>query len=169
LFADVVHSMDVAASLGAERLREIMAALLDCSTAVVQCYGGTVDKFTGDGIMALFGPPTALEDHAFRVYLPAIDVQREAQRLAAEVKQRDDIALELRVGLNSGQMIAGEIGSAAASHTAIGEQVCMAQRMESAAPPRGVMLSESRARLVGNAVVLGDPEKVPIKGSTFRK
>ena len=165
LFADVVHSMEIAASLGAERLREIMAALLDGSTAVVQRYGGTVDKFTGDGIMALFGAPTALEDHAFRACLAAIDIQQEAQRLAADVERCDGVTLELRVGLNSGQVIAGEIGSAGASYTAIGEQVGMAQRMESAAPPGGVMLSESTARLVDNAVALGDSELVQIKGS----
>jgi adenylate cyclase len=157
--------MDIAASLGAERLREIMAALLDGSTAVVHRYGGTVDKFTGDGIMALFGAPVALEDHAFRACLAAMDIQTEAQRLAADVKQRDGIILELRVGLNSGQVIAGEIGSAAASYTAIGEQVGMAQRMESAAPPGGVMLSESTARLVDTSMVLGDSELVQIKGS----
>jgi adenylate cyclase len=62
LFADVVHSMDLAAAVGAERLREIMAELADRSTAVVQRYDGTVDKFTGDGIMAVFGAPVALED-----------------------------------------------------------------------------------------------------------
>ncbi len=61
LFADVVHSMDIAARLGAERLREIMADLADRCAAVVQRYGGTVDKFTGDGVMAVFGAPTALE------------------------------------------------------------------------------------------------------------
>jgi adenylate cyclase len=165
LFADVVHSMDIAVSLGAERLREIMTALLDCSTAVVQRYGGTIDKFTGDGIMALFGAPTALEDHAFRACLAAMDIRKEAQRLAAEVDRRDGVSLELRVGLNSGQVIAGEIGSATASYTAVGEQVGMAQRMESVAPPGGVMLSESTARLVDNAVVLGDSELVQIKGS----
>jgi adenylate cyclase len=165
LFADVVHSMDIAASLGAERLREIMTALLDCSTAVVQRYGGTVDKFTGDGIMALFGAPTALEDHAFRACMAAMDIQTEAQRLATELNGRDGVTLQLRVGLNSGQVIAGEIGSGTASYTAIGEQVGMAQRMESVAPPGGVMLSESTARLVDNAVVLGDSELVQIKGS----
>ncbi|HEX9175255.1 MAG TPA: adenylate/guanylate cyclase domain-containing protein, partial [Mycobacterium sp.] len=66
LFADVVHSMDIAAAVGPERLREIMAELVTRSTAVVQRYSGTVDKFTGDGIMALFGAPIALEDHAVR-------------------------------------------------------------------------------------------------------
>ena len=66
LFADVVHSMDIAAAVGAERLREIMAELLDRSTAVVKRYGGTLSQFTGDGIMAVFGAPVALEDHAVR-------------------------------------------------------------------------------------------------------
>src|ERR1700730_10132065 len=69
LFADVVHSMDIAAALGAERLREIMAELVDRCAAVVQRYGGTVDKFTGDGIMAVFGAPVALEEHAGRACL----------------------------------------------------------------------------------------------------
>ena len=64
LFADVVHSMDIARLVGAERLREIMTELVTCASSVVQRYGGTVDKFTGDGIMAMFGAPVALEDHA---------------------------------------------------------------------------------------------------------
>ena len=165
LFADVVHSMDIAAALGAERLREIMAELVDGCAIVVRRYGGTVDKFTGDGIMALFGAPVALEDHAFRACLAALDVQREAQRLSAEVERRDGIALQLRVGVNSGQVIAGEIGSGPLGYTAIGEQVGMAQRMESVAPPGGVMLGESTARLVQSAVVLEEPELVHIKGT----
>ena len=132
---------------------------------MVRRYGGTVDKFTGDGIMAVFGAPIALEDHAFRACMAALDIQAETARLAAEVERRDGVDLQLRIGLNSGQVIAGEIGSAAASYTAIGEQVGMAQRMESVAPPGGVMLSESTARLVEHAVVLGEPELVHIKGA----
>ena len=165
LFADVVHSMDIAAAVGAERLREILTELVNRSAVVVQRYGGTVDKFTGDGIMAVFGAPAALEDHAVRACLAALGVQEEATRLAVEVRDRDAVDLQLRVGLNSGRVIAGEIGSGPFGYTAIGEQVGMAQRMESVAPPGGVMLSESTARLVDGAAALGEPEMVRIKGA----
>jgi class 3 adenylate cyclase len=165
LFADVVHSMEIAATLGAERLREIMAELVERSAAVVQRYGGTVDKFTGDGIMAVFGAPVALEDHADRAGLAALGVQDEVKRLAVDIQERDGVDLQLRVGLNSGQVIAGEIGSGPFGYTAIGEQVGMAQRMESVAPPGGVMLSASTARLVEHNAVLSEPEMVHIKGS----
>ncbi len=156
--------MDIAAAVDPERLRDIMSELLRCSTDVVRRYGGTVDNFTGDGVMALFGAPTALEDHAVRACLAALDIHREAGRLAQEVQRRDGITLDLRVGLNSGRVIAGAVGSGPLSYTAIGEQVGMAQRMESAAPPGGVMLSESTPRLVERSAVLADPELVRIKG-----
>jgi class 3 adenylate cyclase len=128
LFADVVHSMDIAAAVGAERLREIMAELLDRSTAMVTRYDGSLSQFTGDAIMAVFGAPIALEDHALRACLAALGIQEEAKRVAAAARDRDGIDLFLRVGLNSGQVIAGEIGSGSFGYTAIGEQVGMAQR-----------------------------------------
>jgi class 3 adenylate cyclase len=165
LFADVVHSMTIAAAVGAEPLREIMTELVNCSTAVVQRYGGTVDKFTGDGIMAVFGAPTALEDHALRACLGALGIQGEVKRLAVEVERHHGVDLRLRIGLNSGQVIAGEIGSGARGYTAIGEQVGLAQRMESVAPPGGVMLSASTARLVEATAALGEPDLVRIKGA----
>ncbi len=164
LFADVVRSMDIAASLGPERLREVMTELVDRSVAAVQQYGGTVDKFTGDGIMALFGAPIALEHHAYRACLAALEIQQVARQLAVEVARRDGLEFQLRVGLNSGQVIAGEVGATHLGYTAVGEQVGMAQRMESVAPPGGVMLSESTARLVEDRAVLGEPEIVHIKG-----
>jgi adenylate cyclase len=165
LFADVVHSMDIAAAVGAERLREIMTELVNRAAAVVHRYGGTVDKFTGDGIMAVFGAPVALEDHAFRACMAALDMQQEAGQLAVDVERRDGVTLRLRIGLNSGQVIAGEIGSRPFGYTAIGEQVGMAQRMESAASPGGVTLSESTARLVEHTARLGELQMVQIKGA----
>jgi adenylate cyclase len=164
LFADVVRSMDIAATVDMERLREIITELVERSAAVVQRYGGTVE-FTGDGVMALFGAPMALEDHAFRGCLAALAIQEETNQLEAEVQRRDGISLRLRVGLNSGRVIAGEIGSGFFGYTALGEQVGMAQRMESVAPPGGVLLSESTARLVEHLAVLAEPAWVRIKGA----
>jgi adenylate cyclase len=165
LFADVVHSMDIAAVVGAERLREIMAELADRCAGVVKRFGGRVGSFTGDGIMAVFGAPVAMEDHAVRACLAALAIQEEARPLAVEVQGRDGIDLKLRVGLNSGEVIAGEIGSGSFGYTAVGEQVGMAQRMESVAPPGVVMLSESTASLVEYGFSLGTQEFVRIKGS----
>ena len=164
LFADVVGSLAIASAVGAERLREMMADVFGRAATITRRYGGTVDKFTGDGIMALFGAPVALEDHAFRACLAALEIQEQMAQLAGEVQRRDGIVLRLRVGLNSGRVIAGEIGSGPTGYTAIGEQVGLAQRMESVAPPGGVMLTESTARLVEHATVLGAPELVRIKG-----
>src|SRR3984893_53785 len=154
LFADVVHSMDIAAAVGAERVREIMADLSERCAAVVQRDGGAGAQWTGDGIMAVFGAPIALEDHAVRACLAALGVQEEATRLAVDVRERDGIDLRLRVGLNSGEVIAGEMGSGQFGYAAVGKQVGMAQRMESVAPPGGVMLSASTARLVEGAASL---------------
>jgi class 3 adenylate cyclase len=165
LFADVVHSMDIAAAVGAERLREIMADLSDRCAVVMQRYGSTVAQWTGDGIMAVFGAPIALEDHAVRACLAALGLQEEATRLAVEVGERDGIDLRLRVGLNSGEVIAGGFGSGPFGYATVGEQVGMAQRMESVAPPGGVMLSVSTARLVEGAASLGELELVRIKGA----
>jgi adenylate cyclase len=114
--------------------------------------------------MAVFGAPIALEDHAVRACLTALDIQNDIETLAAEVERCDAVTLKLRIGLNSGEVIVGEIGSGPLGYTAIGEQVGMAQRMESVAPPGSVMLSESTARLVVNFAVLGEVETLHIKG-----
>ena len=165
LFADVVRSMDMAEALGPERLREVMTDLVNRAAEVVHRFGGTLNQFTGDGIMALFGAPKALEDHARRACLAGLDIQAEAQNLAAAIAVRDGLTLQLRVGLNSGVVVAGDLGSDAVAYTAIGQHVGMAQRMESVAPPGGIMLSRSTARLVQDEFDLGEPALVRIKGS----
>ena len=165
LFADVVRSMDIAAALDLERFRGIMTELVERSAAVVQRYGGGTVEYTGDGVMALFGAPIAFEDHAFRACLAALAIQDEVKRLATDVQHRDGIDLRVRIGLNSGQVIAGDIGSGTLGYAAMGRQVGFAQRMESAAPPGGVMLSESTANLVERTATLGEPEWVHIKGT----
>ncbi len=165
LFVDVVGSMKLAAVLHPERLREIMNELFNRAAAVVQRYQGTLDKFTGDGLMALFGAPVALEDHALRACIAALEIQTVTQNFAVEVFRRDGVHLQIRVGLNSGEVITGLMGSGGGQYTAVGHPVGMAQRMESAAPHGGVLCSLSTARLVDGAVHLGPVEHVAIKGT----
>lgn len=164
LFADVVGSMRLAAVLDPERLQAIMHDFFNAAAAVVQRYQGTVDKFTGDGLMALFGAPAALEDHALRACIAALDIQARCRALGAEVSRRDGVGLQIRIGLNSGEVIAGEIGSGPGRYTAVGHSVGMAQRMESAAPAGGVLCSLSTAALVSGFTRLGPPESFAIKG-----
>jgi adenylate cyclase len=166
LFADVVKSMALAATLEPERLRDIMYQLLNRSAAVIVRYGGTVDKFTGDGLMAMFGAPVALEDHALRACIAAVQIQSIARSLAVEVRQGDNVELQLRIGLNSGEVIAGEMGSAPNSYTVSGHHVGMAQRMESAAAPGGILCSEPTVRLAGPSVSFGPIESVSVKGGS---
>jgi class 3 adenylate cyclase len=160
LVANVVDSMDLAADVGVERFHELMTELANRCAVVVQRYGGMADKFTGEGIMAVFGAPAALEDHALRGCLAALGIQQEAKDLAGKVERQEGGDLRLRIGLNSGRVIAGGIGSG--SLGLVGEQAGMAQRMESVAAPGGVMLSGSTARLVENTAVLGEPQLVQI-------
>jgi class 3 adenylate cyclase len=165
MFADVVRSMDLAAVLDMERLREVITELVERSATVARRYGGGTVEYTGDGVMVLFGAPVALEDHAFRACLAALAIQEEANWLAAEVQRRDGVALQLRVGLNSGRVIAGGVGTGSPRYAATGETVGFAHRMESVAPPGGVMLSAATARLVEHTVMLAEPEWVHIKGA----
>jgi adenylate cyclase len=165
LFGDVVGSMRLATALGPERLQEIMNELFNRAAAVVQRYQGTVDKFTGDGLMALFGAPVALEDHALRACIAALEIQSVTRSLADEVLRSDGLELQIRVGLNSGEVIAGEIGSGPGRYTAVGHHVGLAQRMEAAAPAGGVLCSLSTSDLVNGVAILGPVEDVEVKGA----
>ena len=109
-----------------------MAELVSRGAAVVQRYGGIMEKFTGDGLMALFGAPVALEDHAIRAAWRRwpFRTRRRVRRRGAKSRQ---LTLRLRVGLNSGRVVAGEIGSGSLGYAATGEPVGYAQRMESVA------------------------------------
>ncbi|MDA2894887.1 AAA family ATPase [Mycolicibacterium sp. BiH015] len=165
LFADVVQSMELAAALDMERLRDIMTDVIERTAAVARNHGGGVVEYSGDGLMVLFGAPIALEDHAFRACLAALAIQEEVRRLATKVLDSDGVTVRVRVGLNSGRVIAGVAGEGALRYAATGETVGYAQRMESVAPPGAVMVSQATARLVEHAVTLAEPEPVHIKGA----
>ena len=149
LFADVVHSMDIAAAVGAgavARDHGRVGRSLRGGGAAVRRHGGQVHRRRHHG--DLRGTSRAWRTTLSAPVWQPWAFKRRPSGSPCEVQDHDGVTLQLRVGLNSGAVIAGEIGSGRLGYTAIGEQVGMAQRMESAAPPGGVMVSDSTARLV---------------------
>ncbi|HUR75869.1 MAG TPA: adenylate/guanylate cyclase domain-containing protein [Sporichthya sp.] len=164
LFADVVRSMDLAEQFDPDEWTQIITGLFTAAAEAVQRFGGTVDKFTGDGLMALFGAPIAQEDHATRAAHAALALTAAAAAYAAEVRIAHGAELAVRVGLNSGEVVAGAVGASA--FTAVGHTVGLAQRLESIADPGTIRLSEHTAALMGEAFLLRALGKTELKGSS---
>jgi class 3 adenylate cyclase len=159
--------MLLAERLDPERLRVVMAELTRRCAECVTRFEGMVDKFTGDGIMALFGAPIALEDHARRACYAGLEMQRAVAAYAGELREAEGIELALRVGINSGEVIVGDIATAERfSYTAIGHTVGLAQRMESLAAPGSVYLTGHAARLAQGYLALHELGLRQVKGSS---
>lgn len=165
LFADVVGSMELAERAGPEAWRRVMERLFSLCCDAVRRYEGTVDKFTGDGIMVLFGAPVAHEDHARRACYAALHLQRELASYAAELRRAEGLSLSLRIGINSGEVIVGAIGEdLEMDYTAIGHTVGLAQRMEQLAEPGTAFLTGDTAGLVEGYMALRDLGELEVKG-----
>jgi class 3 adenylate cyclase/DNA-binding winged helix-turn-helix (wHTH) protein len=164
LFADVVDSMGLADQVDPEELRRIMQRCFSILSAGVHRLEGTVDNFTGDGIMAIFGAPIAHEDHARRACYAALHLQQELIAYADELRARG-LQFSVRIGLNSGEVVVGAIGEdLAMQYTAIGLTVGLAQRMEQLADPGTVYISESTASLAAGYFELSDLGEREVKG-----
>jgi class 3 adenylate cyclase/tetratricopeptide (TPR) repeat protein len=149
LFADVVGSMALSEHSDPEQWRQIMERVFTILCEGVHRLEGTVDKFTGDGIMALFGAPIAHEDHALRACHAALHLKRELAAHGEELRRAHGIDLAVRIGLNSGEVVFGAIGEdLAIEYTAVGHMVGLAQRMESLAEPGTAYLTQRTASLV---------------------
>ena len=145
LFADVIGSMDLAERTDPELWRSIMDRFFTILCDGVHRFEGTVDKFTGDGIMALFGAPVAHEDHAQRACWAALTLQRELAAYATEVRRAEGLSFSVRMGINSGEVVVGQIGEdLRVEYTAVGHTVGLAQRMESLAEPGKAYTSPTR-------------------------
>jgi len=167
LFADVMGSMELAEQCDPEVWRRIMGRLFATLCEGVHRFEGTVDKFTGDGMMALFGAPIAHEDHARRACYAALHLQTELSTYAAELRRTDGLNLSIRMGVNSGEVVVGTIGEdLTMNFTAIGHTVGLAQRMEQLAAADRVYLTEYTASLVEGYIELADLGEFQVKGST---
>ncbi len=167
LFADVSGSMDLAEQQDPEEWRKIMQRFFSILADAVTRFEGTVDKFTGDGIMAVFGAPIAHEDHARRACYAALQMLDDVAAYAAELRRGQGLNFSTRIGINSGEVIAGAIGGGADSaYTAIGHTVGLAQRMEALAEPGSAYLTEDAAALAAGYLDLEDLGEFEIKGAS---
>jgi class 3 adenylate cyclase/tetratricopeptide (TPR) repeat protein len=167
MFVDIVGSMDLAERLDPERWRGLLDRFFVIASEAVQGLGGTIDKFTGDGVMAIFGAPVSQEDHARRGCLAALGLHASLAPLASELAG-EGVELAIRVGLNSGEVIVGEIGEQGQmEYAAIGHTVGLSQRMESLAPAGSTTLSAGTAGLVSGEFELGELGEFEVKGSSL--
>ena len=165
LFADIKGSTKLAQEAGAEAWHNILDRFFAILSAAVHRYEGTVNQYTGDGIMALFGAPIAHEDHAQRACFAALEMQAEVRRFADEMRLQKGLNLSMRVGLNTGEVIVGRIGDdLRMDYTAQGLTVNLAARMEHICEPGRIYLSRYTARGVEGYFQLRDLGRMSVAG-----
>ncbi len=165
LFCDVVDSSALAGRLDPEQMHEVMDRALRLMAEAVHRYEGTVNQFLGDGLMALFGAPVALEDHALRAVQAALTIQETMAGYSEQIRRRHGTELRLRLGLNTGPVVVGRIGDdLRMDYTAVGETTHLAARMQSMADPGAIYVAEATHRLVDGYVRTEALGPLPVKG-----
>ena len=165
LFADLKGSMELLADRDPEEARNLLDPVLERMIEAVHGYEGTVNQVMGDGIMALFGAPLAHEDHAVRACYAALDMQAAIHREAEQVRRSHGISLEIRVGLNSGEVVVRAIGSDLhMDYTAVGQTTHLAARMEQLATGNRSLVTAATWRLAEGYVEANPLGPVPVKG-----
>ena len=165
LFADIKGSTELIASLDPEAARRLLDPALHLMMEAVHRYEGTVNQVLGDGIMALFGAPVAHEDHAARACYAALAMQAAMQRYTEEVRRTQGLAVQIRVGLNAGEVVVRAIGNDLhMDYSAIGQTTHLAARMEQLATPGSILLTATTLRLVEGLVRVNAMGPVPVKG-----
>jgi len=148
LFADVKGSTSIGENLDPEELRSIIEKSYEISMKEIHRFEGTINQFLGDGFMALFGAPIAHEDHAIRAIHSAVAIQRAIAGYSEELKKKRNIEFKMRIGINSGTVIVGNIGDdLKMDYTASGDTVNLASRMEQIAQPGNIMVAENTYKL----------------------
>ena len=165
LFADIKGSMELLADRDPEEARKILDPVLELMMEAVHRYEGTVNQVMGDGIMALFGAPIAHEDHAIRACYAALRMQEAVKRYAKGVRQAEGGLVQIRVGLNSGEVVVRSIGSDLhMDYTAVGQTTHVAARMEQMAAAGTILLPEATLRLAAGFVEVAELGTSPVKG-----
>ena len=164
LFTDVADSTPLGERLDPESLRRVMSSFFEQMSAVLQRHGGTVEKFIGDAIMAVFGIPELHEDDALRAVRAATELRVALSRLNEGLERDLDVRIGIRVGINTGEVVAGD--GTGGQMLATGDAVNVAKRLEESARTGEILLGEPTRRLVENAVVLEPREDLTLKGKS---
>jgi class 3 adenylate cyclase len=165
LFADLKGSMELLADRDPEEARKILDPVLTLMMEAVHRYEGTVNQVMGDGIMALFGAPLAHEDHAVRACYAALRMQEAVKRYAERIRRSDGVAVHIRVGLNSGEVVVRTIGSDLhMDYTAVGQSTHLAARMEQLADPGAIVITPATLALAEGYVEVKSLGPVRVKG-----
>jgi adenylate cyclase len=151
LFADIIGSTPLGERLDPEDLRRILASFFAALAHEIQRYGGTVDKFIGDAVMAVFGAPVAHEDDAERAISAGIAMQAAIGQLNEDLQRRYGQRLALRVGINTGEVVAGLLSGEMQAYTVVGDTVNTARRFESAAEPGSILVGQATRELTRRA------------------
>ena len=165
LFADIKDSLELIRDLDPEAAQQLLDPALHAMMDAVHRYEGTVNQVLGDGIMALFGAPIAHEDHAVRACYAALAMQAALRAYAEEVRRTHGLALQSRIGLNSGEVVVRTIrNDLHMDYSAVGQTTHLAARMEQVAPPDTILLTAATVRLVEGLVRVKAWGPVPVKG-----
>jgi class 3 adenylate cyclase/tetratricopeptide (TPR) repeat protein len=165
LFADLKGSMELLADRDPEEAGKLLDPVLEHMMEAVHRYEGTVNQVMGDGIMALFGAPLAHEGHAVRACYAALRMQESVKRYAQEARRSHGIEVQIRVGLNSGEVVVRSISSdLRMDYTAIGQTAHLAARMEQLAPPGSIRITAETLKLAEGYVQVAPLGAVPVKG-----
>ena len=165
LFADLKGSMELLADRDPEEARKLLDPVLERMMEAVHHYEGTVNQVMGDGIMALFGAPLAHEDHAVRACYAALRMQRRVNLYADEIQRTGGTPVQIRVGLNSGEVVVRAIGNDLhMDYTAVGQTIHLAARMEQMAKPGSTLVTGDTLRLAEGYVEVKPLGPVPVKG-----
>jgi class 3 adenylate cyclase/tetratricopeptide (TPR) repeat protein len=165
LFADLKGSLELLSDRDPEQSRQLLDPILERMMEAVHRYEGTVNQLMGDGLMAIFGAPLAHEDHGVRACYAALDMQAAIRRYAEEVWHAHGVKVQIRVGLNSGEVVVRAIGSDLhMDYSAIGQTTHLAARMEQLATPGTVLITAATLQLAEGYVVVKPLGPVPVKG-----
>jgi class 3 adenylate cyclase len=166
VFSDLKGSTNLGEQLDSEALREVMSHYFERMSAVLEEHGGTVEKYIGDAIMAVFGLPVVHEDDAIRAVRAAASMKASLASLNDELEERYGVRLQNRTGVNTGEVVAGDVSTG--QRLVTGDAVNVAARLEQAAPALEILLGESTYRLVRHAVDVEVVEPLELKGKSER-